>query len=249
MSTTKDTPSINGTSPLAEAIAYEQAIADEAKELRADSPLDGELFLKLLPLLRRPIHSAHIVDTPAVKGKPYESTGIKSVQVQFDRMDAVLTPLWWRYSDTYEAEGALCHVAVSVGLPNQSPLVMRSSWGGVNQASTMGNRYKGSFTNAAKLALARVGPGHEVYVGATDFDPDVDPDAAKAQATGSSDNLAKPMQPNAIERVVKAFTDAGIEGEDFKLYLSSVGLQRVEDMTAADAFNLRDALDAHLVKA
>lgn len=173
----------NGHDPaLAEAIAYEQQIAEEAAAIRGDAQeLTPELYMKLWPLLRRPIPAGFIQTVPQTTGKPYDSTGIKSVQVCIDRMDNVLTPLWWRDEVEYENDGKLATVTVVVGGGGnlQAPLVKRSSRGGVERGSTTGNVYKGSYTNAAKLAFARVGPGHEVYLGATDFDPDVDPDAAE----------------------------------------------------------------------
>jgi hypothetical protein len=184
---------------LAEAVQYEEGIAAEAAQIRGDEDrLTPALFRSLWPLLCRPIPAAYIVTEPAVRGKPYESTGIKSVQVQVDRMNNVLTPLWWWYVDRYEKEGRVCEVTVYVGnlhatseevqrwgerdaVPlEQGVLVSRRSRGGVEQGSSSGNLYKGSFTNAAKLALARLGVGREVYVGTADFDPDVNVGAAVA---------------------------------------------------------------------
>jgi hypothetical protein len=161
---------------LAEAIAYEQAIAEEAAAVReGEDKLTSELFLRLWPLLRRPIPAGFIVSTPKSDGKPYDSTGVKSLQVLIDRMDNVLTPLWWGYSVDYvggegtddrgrPARGKLALVRVYVG-DKDTPLLARESHGGVNQASTIGNLFKGSETNAAKRAFAQVGPG-EVGAGA-----------------------------------------------------------------------------------
>lgn len=187
--------------PLTEAIVHERAIEEEAAEIRGDATeLTAELYLKLWPLLKRPIHKGLIVTTPAVKGKPYPSTGIKSMQVLIDRMNAVLTPLWWWYSVDYMGEGelagTLAEVTVYVGTRGHADkpghvLTMATSRGGVNQASTIGNRYKGSETNAAKRAFAQIGPGHEVYLGATDHDPDTDPDAAKQQEKDAKGGVAE----------------------------------------------------------
>lgn len=165
--------------PIAEAIAYEEAIAAEATEIRdGATELTPELFLRLWPLLKRPIPGGFIQTVGAVKGKPYESTGIRSVQVQIDRMNNVLTPLWWSDDVTYEEGGKLAQVTVTVH-GQSGPLVTVYARGGVQQASTLGNLYKGSYTNAAKLAFARLGPGHEVYLGAADLDPDTNAEAAK----------------------------------------------------------------------
>lgn len=233
---------------LTDAIAYEQAIADEAAEIREYHALDDltpRLFLKLLPLLRRPIPAAFIETVGVVKGKPYVSTGIKSVQVQFDRMDNVLTPLWWRERCDYDRDGTLATVTVEIG-PEGFPFLSRSSKGGVDRGSTVGNVYKGSYTNAAKLAFARVGPGHEVYIGVADLDPDVHEPTAKAQQASTAERVDSPMSAAAIKRVVDAFEAAGIVGEDFKLYLTMVGITDPADMTVAHAFALREALDERL---
>lgn len=168
----------SATDPMAEAIAYEEAIAEEAAQIRGDAAeLTPELFVKLWPLLKRPIPAGFIQSVGRVEGKPYESTGVRSVQVQIDRMNNVLTPLGWRAEDSYEEDGKLATVSVYVVGAEGRILTERSSKGGVSRGSGTGNIYKGSFTNAAKLAFARLGPGHEVYVGAPDLDPDVNPDA------------------------------------------------------------------------
>lgn len=183
-----------------EAAQIRGAAAAEEDQAVASFRMTPALFLSLLPLLRRPIPEAYIRTIPPVPGKPYASTGISSVQVQIDRMDNVLTPLGWWTEEEHHDGGKLCRVTVYVGdassanrriLPPRSPnedreparaavyLLARSSWGGVGQGSSLGNVYKGSFTNAAKLALARVGPGHEVYRGSTDLDPDVSREIAE----------------------------------------------------------------------
>lgn len=185
------------------AIEWERGIALAATDVRGDATrLDAAMFMRLWLYLQMPIPPAYIETVGRVTGKPYESTGIRSVQVQIDRMNNVLTPLWWWYQTDYEAQGQLCTVTVFVGDPSASPvevsrfgserpefvdpgvLTWRSSRGGVDRGSTTGNVYKGSFTNAAKLAFARLGVGHEIYLGSSDFDPDVDSDAAKGDEVG-----------------------------------------------------------------
>jgi hypothetical protein len=175
---------------LREAAEYEQGIADAAAAVRyGATELTLDLFLVLYDFLRLPIHEGYLETVTAGEGKPYESTGIRSVQVQHDRMNSVLTPLWWQEHVAYEVDGKLCHVTVYIGrdlygaLEDRDVFFDREAWGGVERGSTTGNLYKGSYTNAAKMAFARIGPGHEVYIGALDFDPDVSSDAAKAQAT------------------------------------------------------------------
>ena len=96
---------------MAEAVRYEQTIAEEAAQIRGESTvLTPDLFLRLYPLLCRPIPQGFIQRVPPTKGKPYPSTGIRSVQVQIDRMNNVLTPLWWWDSAEHEDAGKLCTV-------------------------------------------------------------------------------------------------------------------------------------------
>lgn len=183
--TSKGASNGNGQTPdpLAQAIAYEQAIADEAATIRDDATeLTHGLYLQLLPLLRKPIPPGFIKTVGVTDGKPYPSTGVSSVQVQMTRMDNVLTPLWWELVDVYEQDGKLCRATVFVEFADRKVPLTRASWGGMNRGSTIGNLYKGSFTNAAKRAIAMVGPGQEVYLGATDYDPDVSEEAAADQA-------------------------------------------------------------------
>lgn len=223
------------------AMESEAAIVAEAADVRGDAELTGALFMKLRPLLRRPIPDAFIVSTPSVKGKPYDSTGVKSVQVLSDRMDAVLTPFWWweeihYFGDDYERGGNLCEVTVHVGVPGERPLFSRTSRGGVNQASTLGNRYKGSYTNAAKRAFAAVGPGHEIYLGAADLDPDTNPDAAKQQERSAATPAAAPLPPN-IEGAVTLAQDAVKRGfvpkEELLVRLQALGAGDTSSVTHA----------------
>lgn len=186
------------------AAKYEDEIREQADEIREQAGFDGvmtaPLFLELLPLLRKPLHAGHVIHTTAGKGKPYESNGAKSVQVPIDRCNNVLTPLCWRYVETYDSGGQLCNVSVRVMTAHEGDvLVERSSWGGVNQAQQKGNLYKGSFTNAAKLAFARLGPGREIYSGLLDFDPDTNAGVAAAQTRQSKErdqanDAAQPVQ-------------------------------------------------------
>lgn len=234
----------------AAAIAHEAGIAERAAEIRGETVgLDQGLFLKLLPLLREPIPAGFIKSIGIVKGKPYDSTGITSVQVQIDRMDNVLTPLGWTDEVEYLEAGKVCRVRVAVIDRDGEELVARESHGGVNQASTLGNLHKGSYTNAAKVAFARIGPGHEVYVGVTDLDPDVHEGAAHAQATTDRNVVVEPpLGEDAQQKIRTAFTDAGISDDDFKLYLKAIGAESLEEITAAGAYKLRELLDAYLAK-
>lgn len=230
---------------LAAALRSEAQIAAEAAVIRANAEaLTPALWADLRPKLMLPIPGAFIVSISLGKGKPYASTGIGSVEVQRARMDAVLSPFWWWEEPRYLNDaGTLCEVTVFIGHDRERPLWWRRARGGVDRGSTLGNVHKGTYTNAAKLAFARVGPGHEVYVGAADLDPDTDPDAAEQQA---SDAPGDPLvAPEKRQRVVDAFAAAGVDGLAFGEFLQQVGLRSVEEMRVSHALALRELLDVH----
>lgn len=243
--TTKTKAAPNGSGPapepdtLAQAIAYEEQIAAEADQIRGEqSEMTPLLFLQLLPLLRRPIPAGFIVSTEATTGKPYDSTGIKSLQVQIDRLDNVLTPLNWSWETRWSDDGKTADVTVHVWADGgERILVSRRARGGVNRGSTDGNVLKGSETNAAKLAFARLGVGHEVYLGAADFDPDVDPDAAKEQAKASTEDAPRKLPAEKVESLKKIIAEAGLDGF-LEMKLRSFGVATLEDLTVDQGIEL-----------
>jgi hypothetical protein len=234
---------------LEEAIAYEQGIATEAASLRGDEVVvTAALLVKLWPLLRRPIPKGFIKAVGVVKGKPYDSTGVSSVQVQIERMDNVLGPLGWDDITQYTNEGRLAHVQVRILGESGVVLVQRESWGGVDRASTEGNLRKGSYTNAAKVAFARIGPGHEVYLGATDLDPDVHEGAAAEQVKPSRLTHADEGSPRLLtaeerEKVMLAVEGAGYAADGVEMLLAAVGASDPASLTVVHAFELRKILD------
>jgi hypothetical protein len=239
------TRSRNGTAedlPLVEAIAYEDAIREEAEaiwtsdERAANAGIDPFVFRELRSLLRKPIPAGFIEHVGEVTGKPYASSGVRSVQVQMDRLDNVLGPNNWGYEATHSEDGKRCYVKAWVG-PASDPLFTRDSWGGVNRGSTEGNIFKGSFTNAAKLALARLGPGWEVYVGAADFDPDTDEAAAKAQQGGGEDTGPRKLSAEKVEALAKVIETAGLTPH-LATKLRGFGKKRIEDLTVEQGLGL-----------
>lgn len=158
-----------------------EKLATDAAALRGDDydgQLTAALLLKLEPLLRRPTPAKYVKHTPPTEGKPYPSTGIASPQVQVDHMNAVLGTPHWRILNHYEDDGTLCKVVVIVGnklatatldpagelVPGDAEvLAERNGWGAVKRGNTKGDLLKGSETNALKRALARFGPGADVY--------------------------------------------------------------------------------------
>ncbi len=215
----------------------EAAIAVEAAELRRESTeLTIELWTRLRPLLLKPFHRAFIVALSAGEGKPYASEGIRSVHVQQHRMDGVLTPFWWREVVAYEEGARVCRVVVEVG-PKDAPIFSRESRGGVERAQGLGNHYKGSYTNSAKLAFAKVGPGQHVYMGAADLDPDTDADAAKNQAAGA------PLDAETVQRVLAGLASVGLSDEEISRALADVGLDSPDGMARTHAMKLRELVD------
>lgn len=203
-----------------EAATYEEGIGAEAATVRlqhstryghdgGEPPMTRELFIALWPLLRRPIHAGHIIATTKAKGKPYESDGVRSVQVLIDRMNNVLTPLYWRITREYEDAGKLCLVTVRVIDIDGQVLAEGQSYGGMDRANTAGNLRKASFTNAAKLAFAAIGPGHEVYTQAIDYDPDLLPGAIEDQnrAPAVASAPAAAPQPKAPDEEATKLSD------------------------------------------
>lgn len=224
------------------AAAYEADIAARAAAIRGDAvELTPALLLALVPLLREPIPAAYIQQIGVTEGKPYESTGIRSVQVQVNRMDAVLTPLWWRDVPEYEQDGKLCRVTVQVGNPPPEAgtmgavvgagrvLVSRSSYGGVQRGSSTGNIYKGSYTNAAKRAFALVGPGHEVYLGEADLDPDVNEAVASQQEAPAPSEKAAELGATLAGKLVDRAWKVEAAKQALQLAASHVADRNVGD--------------------
>jgi hypothetical protein len=229
-----------GPNPLSEAIFHEQRVADEAAAIWAEGndptlSITPRLYLRLRPLLRRAIPPGYIEHVGEVKGKPYKSTGVRSVQVQMDRLDNVLLPHNWGYSRVFSEGGKVCEVVAWIGQSRDEALVVRDSFGGVGQASTMGNLLKGAFTNAAKPAFARLGPAWEVYVGAADFDPDTDQSAAGAQAATEPQedkDPNRPLSPAAVEKLQTAIEAKGIPATDVQMKLRGFGVESADKLTA-----------------
>lgn len=182
---------ITSEADLAERAAKARTSAERASAKRHDGEvvLDRQVVQKLAPYMREKIPDGFISEVSAGKGKPYPSKGVSSLQVQIDRMDAVWGLTWWGWRTEW-IDGNLAEVTVWIGESEDRALVKRSARGGMNGGSTVGNHFKGTETNAGKMAFARIGPGHEVYIGATDFDPDTDEEAAEAQAHTVDDRVA-----------------------------------------------------------
>lgn len=226
--------------PLVAAIEYEQKILADANEAWGDDVhITPALYVTLRALARKPIPPGFIEHVGAVTGKPYESTGVKSVQVQMDRLDNVFRS-FWGYQRTFTENGTLCEVVAWIGPNENEPYVRRDSFGGVDRGSTKGNVYKGSFTNAAKPAFARLGPGWEVYVGAADFDPDTDKAAAEQQGAESpSADKSRPLPAEKVEPLLKVVEAAGLT-DQLPMKLRAFGVKKAEDLTVEQALGVHE---------
>lgn len=216
-----------------QAIVSERELADRAAQVRDEVDflrrgLSRKVFVALYPLMREKIPDGFISEVTAGKGKPYGSKGVRSLQVQINRMDAVWTPLCWGWRTEWISP-SLAEVTVWIG-DEDKPLVTRKARGGMNGGSTDGNHFKGTETNAAKIAFGRIGPGNEVYLGTTDFDPDTDEEAAEAQANAGSESVAQirralgeeVAQLAALWERAKAAADNPDKlARDYKLFLAA----------------------------
>lgn len=183
-----------------------------------DGTLTVPLLLELEVLLREPIDPKYIERTPPTSGKPYESTGVKSVQVQVDRMNDVLGAAHWRSLIHYAEGGTVCKAVVVVGnnlvdakldaegnleRGDADILVVRDGWGGHSRGSGKGDILKGAETNTLKRVIARVGPGCDIYRLDYDLDthghgPEYQPGAAAAAEAQVGVKKATPGQQRMI---------------------------------------------------
>lgn len=172
--------------------------------------LTNPMLLDLSPLLHEPIDPRYIKTEQPVKGKPYESTGITSVQVQMNRLNAILGEPHWTTLQHYEEGGTVCNVHLLVGndlgpcklddhgvldAGHAEVLARRSGKGGHQQGSTRGDLFKGSETNASKRVIARIGPGSEVYC--LDFDEDKNPISEEYALTSAAAVAPTTVVPQA----------------------------------------------------
>lgn len=229
-------------SKVVEAITSEEALGEQADAIwKGNEYLDAALLRELRPLLYAPIPEAFIEEIGVVKGKPYTSTGVRSVQVQIDRLNRVLGMSNWRDNYSYTDEGRICHVIISIlGAPVVNPntgaserevLVQRSSFGGVDHGSTRGNIHKGSYTNAAKVAIARLGPGHEIYVGVPDLDPDVSQELASGGPAAEEKPKATKVAKEQVEQLRNLWRQSGVDDKAWKTFLAS---RKKKDVTDFD---------------
>ncbi len=180
-------------------------LREEAEKIKAENEYKGNLtadiFNALQELLYRPIPARFIKHTPPGQGHQFEQTGVKSVQVQLDRLNAVLGPQHFRPLTMHTDGGTICKAVVVVGnnlqwaqLDESGKLVPytvipsggngavtvkeadviaeRHGWGGWKRGTQPGDVYKASETNALKRVLARFGPASEVYTQDFEDDPE-----------------------------------------------------------------------------
>lgn len=188
-----------------EAQEHEHAIRVEAEAIRLEGDYEGRLtpgmFARLESLLSRPTPAVYVEHTPVEykedgkpKGLPFATTGIKSIQFQIDRMNAVLGLMGWRSLLHYTQGGVLVKAVVVVGndlhlcslakdtgelewwkevggeMKLATIITTREGWGGF-QMRTIGDTHKAGETNTLKRVLARMGPGNDVF--RVDYEADV----------------------------------------------------------------------------
>ena len=232
----------------------------EANRIRKNAGYDGKLTGKLLrelqPLLKAPIPPKYIDRIPPTKGKPYESTGVRSVQVQVDRMNEVLGLEHWRWLPHYAEEGTVCRIVVIVGndlagvrlddrgnldadsLEGAEILVVRDGWGGHNRGSGKGDVLKGAETNTLKRVLARVGPGCDIY--RLDYDLDAhNSDPVYQPAAGAQTGIGgDPLSPKQVHLIRARAKDAGLTDTQLcNICLRAAGQPLMSESQAADAMN------------
>lgn len=175
----------------AEAIKGDEAYKDSGGKMT------GPLYDALEPLLFKPTPPVYIEHRPKGEGNPYPTTGLKSTQIQVDRMNDVLGRRHWRTLLFYSQNGTLCKAVVIVGndlhwarldehgelLPytvvdagdtkeiREADIVaLHEGWGGW-KSNKLGDTFKSAETNALKRVLARFGPGADVY--RVDYEEDI----------------------------------------------------------------------------
>lgn len=267
MSNTTTAPGTDPAAPTAAADAAPTApeISDdyfftEAERIREAAEYDGTLTGKLLrdlqPLLKAPIPPKYIDRIPPTTGKPYESTGVKSVQVQVDRMNDVLGLEHWRWLPFYAEEGKVCRVIVIVGnklagvrvdergdldpasLEGAEILVVRDGWGGHSRGSGKGDILKGSETNTLKRVLARVGPGCDIY--RLDYDLDTHNSGEEYTPEGGVKPVVggSPLSAGQVRLIRARARDAGISDAQLcNICLRAAGMPLVTDGEAVEAMN------------
>lgn len=75
-----------------------------------------------------------------------------------------------------------------------------------------------------------------------------DPEGDKKTDERTAERVAPPkvLSAESVGKVLKAFEEAGVDSEQFDLYLSAVGLEAPEKMTADHAKALKGLLDKHV---
>jgi hypothetical protein len=77
-------------------------------------------------------------------------------------------------------------------------------------------------------------------------DPDADPAAHAAAPAPAPESDDAPLTAASRARVLKAFTDAGL---DWAIFLTAAGIEDPDTLTKTDALKLREMLDSHLADA
>lgn len=183
-----------------------------AKQHRYRGKLTIPLLRDLEPIFGVRIPEEYLLHSDKTEGKPYESTGLRSVQVQLDIANAVLGGAHWRLLTHYpDGNDHVCHAWVIFGNdlskaklsddgedvePRGATIfVQRDGWGGVKRSNHSGDGRKGSKTNATKRAFSEAGIGSSVY--RLDFDEELVEGAAPAGEPAQAQSRAQPRESSA----------------------------------------------------
>jgi hypothetical protein len=89
-----------------------------------------------------------------------------------------------------------------------------------------------------------------VYLGATDLDPDVNPDAAKAQEQKAGEESGEEkLAPERAERLAAIVAEAGLDAKHVNAKLRGFGVKKIADLSSGQAVQLWEWLREQLPKA
>jgi hypothetical protein len=185
-----------------------------------DSPAYGRLTASMVTQLTRIAQTiatpdALITTEPPTEGKPYQSTGLNSLQPQIDVMHAIFGPSHWRLLERELEDGVLdLELVLGNGLDRADHgeqreaevLARHRMRGSHTRGRSHGDRYKGALTNGAKRLLAMAGACADVWRFGSD------PDEAHNTPTTGARDARRPSdkQVNFLTRLVRENAGANV---------------------------------------
>jgi hypothetical protein len=185
-----------------------------------DSPAYGRLTAPMITQLARIAQTiatpdALITTEPPTEGKPYQSTGLNSLQPQIDVMHAIFGPSHWRLLERELEDGVLDLELVignsldraGHGDQREADVLARHRMRGSHtRGRSHGDRYKGALTNGAKRLLAMAGACADVWRFGSD------PDEAHNTPTTGARDARRPSdkQVSFLARLVRENAGANV---------------------------------------